>query len=147
MPMLRFFLTRLLGLAAALAFAQPAWADFYVVVNAANPQRTMTQKDVVDLYMGRSRAFGNGQFAIAFDLPRDSPERAAFYQSLTGLSAAQVTSHWSRLMFSGQSMPPQALPDEATMIEIVRRNPSAIGWLTREPPPDKQLRTVLVLKE
>ena len=90
MRLLRPLVSRLLLLAAVLAFAQPAWADFYVVVNAANPQRTMTQKDVVDLYMGRSRAFGNGQFAIAFDLPRDSPERAAFYQSLTGLSAAQV---------------------------------------------------------
>jgi hypothetical protein len=127
-------------------FAPFARADFYIIVHASNPQRSMTQKEVVDLFMGRSRAFVGGEFALAFDLPRDSAGRAAFYQALTGMSAAQVTSYWSRLMFSGQSMPPQPLPDEATMIEIVKRNPNAIGWVTREPA-DKQVRTVLVIKE
>jgi hypothetical protein len=32
------------------------------------------------------------------------------------------------------------------MIDIVKRNPNAIGWVTREPT-DKQVRTVFVLKE
>lgn len=137
---------RLVAFSALLVFAPFARADFYIIVHASNPQRTMTQKEVVDLFMGRSRAFVGGEFALAFDLPRDSAGRAAFYQALTGMSAAQVTSYWSRLMFSGQSMPPQPLPDEATMIEIVKRNPNAIGWVTREPA-DKQVRTVLVIKE
>ena len=133
-------------LLALLACALPARADFYVVVHASNPQRALTQKEAVDLFMGRTRAFANGEFALIFDLPRDNPRRAAFYQALTGMSVAQVNSYWSRLMFSGQSMPPQALPDEAAMIDIVRRNPSAIGWLGTEPA-DKSLRTLLVLKE
>ena len=139
-------LLRILAFALLAMFAPLARADFYIIVHASNPQRTMTQREVVDLFMGRSRAFVSGEFAIAFDLPRDSPGRAAFYQALTGMSAAQVTSYWSRLMFSGQSMPPQPLPDEAMMIEIVKRNPNAIGWVTREPT-DKQVRTVFVIKE
>ena len=139
-------LLRILAFALLAMFAPLARADFYIIVHASNPQRTMTQREVVDLFMGRSRAFVSGEFAIAFDLPRDSPRRAAFYQALTGMSAAQVTSYWSRLMFSGQSMPPQPLPDEAMMIEIVKRNPNAIGWVTREPT-DKQVRTVFVIKE
>ena len=138
---LRIFVFALLAL-----FAPLAKADFYIIVHASNPQRTMTQREVVDLFMGRSRAFVGGEFAIAFDLPRDSSARAAFYKALTGMTAAQVTSYWSRLMFSGQSLPPQPLPDEATMIDIVKRNPNAVGWVTREPT-DKQVRTVFVLKE
>ncbi len=130
----------------ALLPALPAWADFYVVVNANNPLRALTQKEAVDLFMGRSRAFANGDLALIFDLPRDHPRRAAFYQALTGMSAAQVNSYWSRLMFSGQSVPPQALPDETAMAGILRRNPSALGWLGREPT-EPGLRTVLVLKE
>jgi hypothetical protein len=131
----------LLGLAPACAHA-----DFFLVVNAANPQRALTSKEAVDLYMGRRRSFTSGDFALLFDLPRDSPRRAAFYQALTGLAPAEVNSYWARLMFSGQSMPPQALPDEAAMADIVRRNPSALGWFSKEPN-DKLLRTVLVLKE
>ena len=129
-----------------LALALPARADFYIVVHATNPQRTLTQKEAVDLFMGRSRAFANGDFALIFDLPRDNPRRAAFYQSLTGMSVAQVNSYWSRLMFSGQSAPPQSLPDETAMIGILRRNPSALGWLSKEPT-EPGLRTVLVIKE
>ena len=139
--------TRLaLILATLAALALPARADFYIVVHASNPQRALTQKEAVDLFMGRSRAFANGDFALIFDLPRDNPRRGAFYQSLTGMSVAQVNSYWSRLMFSGQSVPPQSLPDETAMTGILRRNPSALGWLSKEPI-DAGLRTVLVIKE
>src|SRR5437868_2987870 len=57
-------------LALSLALARPARADFYIVVHASNPQRALSQKEAVDLFMGRSRAFGNGDFALIFDLPR-----------------------------------------------------------------------------
>jgi hypothetical protein len=136
----------LAGLLPALLWAAPVRADIFLIVQAANPLKALTQKEAVDLYTGRSRAFGNGEFALMFDLPRDSPQRAAFYQALTGMSLAQINSYWSRLMFSGQTMPPQGLPNEQAMVDIVRRNPSAIGYLTQEPS-DKTVRVVLVLKE
>ncbi|MEF7615400.1 hypothetical protein V4F39_15885 [Aquincola sp. MAHUQ-54] len=139
-------LVRRLALAAALACAGAARADLYVVVHAGNPQRAMAQKEVVDLFMGRSRTFAQGDFALPFDLPRDSAVRERFYQALTGQSLAQVNSYWSRLMFTGQTMPPQALPGESAVADLVRRNPSAIGYLSTEPT-DKGLRVVLVLKE
>ena len=37
-------------------------------------------------------------------------------------------------------------PAETAMVEIVKRNPSAIGWLTKATT-DRQLRTLLVIKE
>ncbi len=125
--------------------SRPAQADIYLVVQAANPVKSLTQKEAVDLYTGRSRAFSNGDMAIMFDLPRDSGQRASFYQALTGMNLAQINSYWARLMFSGQTMPPQILPNEQVMVDIVRRNPNALGYLSQEPS-DKSLRTVLVLK-
>lgn len=135
------------GLAVASALASSAaHAESYVVVHPANPLKALTQKEAVDLFMGKTRHFPNGDFALAFDLPRDSPARAAFYQALTGQGVAQVNSYWARLMFTGQTLPPQPVPDEAAMAELVRRNPSAIGYLSREPG-DRGLRIVLVLKD
>lgn len=134
-------------LAAALALpAGAARAEFFIVANASNPQRALTVKEALDLYTGRARTFANGDFALVFDLPRDHPQRAAFYQALAGMSPAQLNSYWSRLMFSGQVMPPQALPDEGAMTDLVRRNPSALGWLSKEPS-DKQIRVLLVVKD
>ena len=140
------------GLVASLAAlclcaaALPARAGVWVVVPVSSSVKAMSQKELVDLYMGRSRAFPGGDFALPFDLPRDHPGRAAFYQALTGMAPAQVNSYWSRLMFSGQTMPPQPLPNEQAMAELVKRNPSAVGYLLQEPN-DRQLRIVLVLKE
>ena len=139
-------LRRLLAFCAACAFWLPAHADIFVIVPAASAVKTMTHKEVVDIYMGRTRAFAGGDFALPFDLPRDHPGRAAFYQALTGMGPAQINSYWSRLMFSGQVMPPQPLPGEAAMVDVVKRNPSAIGYLLQEPA-DKGLHVVLVLKE
>ncbi len=133
-------------LLAALAVASPlARADIYIVVNAANPVNTMTQKEVMDLYTGRSRAFPGGEPAMVFDHPRDSAARAALYQSLTGMSLVQVNSYWSRLTFTGQTLPPQPLPAEAVLADMVRRNPGAVGYLTAEPT-DKALRVVFTLR-
>ena len=130
----------------AVAFAPLAQADFYLVVQSANPQPSLTQKEAVDLFMGRSRAFRNGDPAKVYDLPRDSAQRAEFYQRLTGMGSAQVNSYWARLMFSGQTMPPLSVSDEEAMIETVKGQPSAIGWVHR-PPTDKNLRVLLVIKE
>jgi hypothetical protein len=140
------------GLVASLAalclagLAPPARADVFVVVPTSSSVKAMSQKELVDLYMGRSRAFPDGTFALPFDLPRDHPGRAAFYQALTGMDLAQINSYWSRLMFSGQTLPPQPLPGEPAMADLVRRNPSAVGYLLQEPAADKGLRVVLVLK-
>ena len=136
---------------ALAAFALAAWstgsfADVFVVVPSASAVHVLTQKQVIDIYMGRSRAFPGGDFAVPFDMPRDSTERAAFYQALTGMGPSQVNSYWSRLMFSGQIQPPQALSGEAAMLDTVKRNASAIGYLHQEPA-DKSLRVVLVLKD
>lgn len=139
-------LCRCLLLTSALAVAPGARADFYIVVQAAHPQHSLTQKEAVELFMGRSRSFASGELALLFDLPRDSPQRTAFYEALTGLKPAQVNSYWARLMFSGQTVPPQSLPDEQAMADFVKRNPNAMGYLSKEPT-DKALRTLLVLKE
>tara|TARA_R110002060_G_scaffold72583_1_gene81290 strand:+ start:1435 stop:1878 length:444 start_codon:yes stop_codon:yes gene_type:complete len=130
----------------ALLICTHARADFYIVVHSSNQQQSLSQKEAVNLFMGRSRAFANGEFALVFDLPRSEPVSGAFYRALTGLSMAQVNSYWSRLMFSGQNMPPQPLPNERAMIDIIKRNPSAIGWLTSVPK-DENLRVLLILKE
>lgn len=130
----------------AVALAPLAHADFYLIVQSANPQPTLTQKEAVDLFMGRNRAFQNGDFAHTYDLPRDSVQRAEFYQQLTGMGPAQINSYWARLMFSGQTLPPQSVADEAAMIDTVKRKPGAIGWVRKEPA-DKQVRVLLVIKE
>ncbi|HET8869103.1 MAG TPA: hypothetical protein VFM48_01540 [Aquabacterium sp.] len=123
-----------------------AWADVYVIVNAANAIHPLSRKEAVDLFMGRTRTYPNGEFVLACDLPRDNPTRVNFYQALTGMSQAQLNSYWSRLMFTGQVMPPQMIQSEQSVIDMVRRNPGAIAYVGQEPQ-DRGVRVVLTIKE
>ena len=136
-----------LALTLALAMASGlACADIYVVVNAANSLKPLSNKEAVDLFMGRTRTYPNGDYVLACDLPRDNPVRGAFYHALTGMSQAQLNSYWARLMFTGQVMPPQLLQSEQSVVEMVKRNPGAIGYVGQEPQ-DKGLRVVMTIRE
>lgn len=138
------FLYATLAALAMLAFAPAAQADYYVVVSEASPVAQLSQKDVLHLFMGRSRSFPDGSPAAPHDLA-GSAQRAGFYHLLSGMSLAQVTSYWARLMFSGRSLPPAQLADESALVEKLRADATAIGWLPA-PPAASGLRTVLVLR-
>lgn len=129
----------------ALAVAPVAAADYYIVVSEQSPVTSLTRREALHLFMGRTRHFPDGSPALACDLASDA-QRDGFYRLLGGMSLAQVTSYWARLMFSGRSLPPQKLGNEAEMVRRIRADPMAIGWLPRAPE-DKGLRVLLVLEE
>jgi hypothetical protein len=130
---------------ATLGAARSAHADYYVVVSERAHFATLTRQEVLHLFMGRTRTFPDGTLAVALDLSDDGL-RGGFYRLLSGMTLPQVNSYWARLMFSGRNLPPQRLDSPDKMIDRVRNNPAAIGWLA-EAPRQKGLRTVLVLKE
>ncbi len=141
----RILISLLLLSSATLASANVR-AEIYLVVSESSPIQTISRKEAIDLFTGRTRSVAGAGVTQLFDLSRDSQQRAQFYESLTGKSLAQINSYWSRLMFSGQNMPPQVLPSEDVMIEILRTNPNGLGYLSQRPSA-AGLRTVLILKQ
>lgn len=129
----------------ALLAPLPASADIVVIVNDTNPVHSMSSEEVAALYLARSRTFSSGEFALVFDQPRDSALRQQFFKLVANMAIAQVNTYWSRLMFSGQEMPPQVLPNEQAVIDIVRRNPGAVGYVSM-PPKETSVRVVLQIK-
>ena len=113
---------------AALA-AEPV----YVIVSAQSPVRSLAQKDVLALYTGRTRTVPGGDVTTPLDQQRDGPARADFYQALTGMDIARINSYWARLHFTGQVQPPQAVGDDTAVIQRLRADPGAIGYVVHEP--------------
>lgn len=105
----------------------------HVVVHAGNPVANLTQRDLVALYTGRTRAFPGGEPARVLDHPRDSNERQAFYLALTGMDLPRINSYWSRLHFTGQVLPPRPMTGDAAIRAELLRDPAAIGYLTQSP--------------
>lgn len=143
---------RRLGLCAALLVAllgdSTAQADIAVIVHADNPVTSLTARQTAELYLGRVRTFDTGQYAVVVDQGRDDPLRGRFFKDVSGMSIGQVTAYWSRLQFTGQVQPPRNVEGDAAVLDFVRRNPAAIGYVSSTTTlTDPKVKTVLVLRE
>lgn len=137
---------RYIGTLLCLAcMALPAWADVFVVTASSSPIESIGAKDLQSLYMGRSVDLNDGNVR-AIDLPRENPLRDRFYTTLTGLSVAQVNSHWSRLLFSGKARPPSVFSNETALLNYLLRTPTAVGYTASPPSPTSGLKVLLVLR-
>lgn len=109
-----------------------AQAAIVVIVNKDNPINTFSQRELVDLYMGRNLYFPDGNLAVRLDHAPTSPIREDFYQQLVGKSVAEVNAYWARLLFTGRASPPQVLDNSHKVIETVHKNRNAIGYIREE---------------
>ncbi|WP_028771265.1 hypothetical protein [Silanimonas lenta] len=120
-------MNRILAIAAlALAFALPAHAG-KVVVAANSSQGPLSKADVQAIFLGRTPTVGGQPAVIVF---QKGPVRATFENEVLGRSGAQLTSHWSRLVFTGRAKQPEEVADDAAVKAKVAATPGAIGYIS-----------------
>lgn len=137
------FFSRLCA-ATVLLTGSIGWADTVIIVNHKSPIAHLTLSQAADIYLGRQRNWENGQTILPLDHPTGSVLRAQFYHDLTGQPIQQVNMYWSRQLFSGRATPPMAMPDAKSVIDTVKRNIHAMGYLSADPN-DRDVRVVLTL--
>lgn len=141
------FRRALLVLLGCLLPGLPARADVAVIVHPESPVRTLTAREVSDLYLGRVRGISVAGLAQPvtprlYEPSAQAPVREAFFRHANGMSLRQVDAYWARLRFSGQVLPPVALDDSRRVIWAVGHDPSAIGYVDADAV-DPSVRVVL----
>lgn len=131
-----------------LCLAVVARADIAVIVHPDNPVPSMTQQEVSNLYLGRTRSFGvdGHNPASIYEQPADSSLREVFYRALNGMDIKQLDAYWARLRFSGEVLPPAPLPDSRSVVDAVSRRRNAIGYVDATTV-SSSVKVVLRLKE
>ena len=104
-------------------------AGIVVIVNKDNPIVELSKREIIDLYMGRNLYFSDGKLALRLDQPPTSAEREQFYQQLVKKSVAQVNAYWAKLLFTGRASPPMLMDNADQLLDTVRNNRSAIGYI------------------
>jgi ABC-type phosphate transport system substrate-binding protein len=127
---------------AAAACAEP---DLTVIANSNNEMGALTRKQIADIYMGRITSLPNGSIPLPLDYQGDSAVRSRFYQFITGKNMAQINAYWARLSFTGQANPPRRLADKAAILQVVKKNQGALGYVDTIAP-DTDVTPVLILK-
>ena len=103
--------------------------SWLVVVNQNAELTTLSQKQVLSLFLGRAQFLPSGSRVKTIDYPVDSKVRADFYQSLTGKNIADIDAYWARLRYSGRASPPQPLADSNAIMAMVRQQEAALAYL------------------
>ena len=124
---------------------QAANAELVVVVNARAGVAAMSRNEVVNIFLGRYRAFFNGLEAQPIDLDDAHPERARFYSLLLGKSLSEINGYWSRQTFSGRlrQLPRVSSTDE--VLAWVATHPGGIG-VVEQAKADARVRVVYQLE-
>ena len=127
--------TAALALAAALApcGAEAQDAGYRLIVSASNPITELSREEVARWYLGRSRAWPDGERVIPLDQSTKSEVRAAFSHAVLGLSVEAVQTHWMKILLSGRGDPP-FVGTEADIIGHVAKSPRVIGYVSAATP-------------
>lgn len=134
----------LLALALVLLSTCIVAADLVVVVNAKSGIETLSQDEVINIFMGRYRQLPSGIMAQPVDLAADSPLKAEFYRKLVNKDLAAINAYWARLIFSGKTSPPQQAASAKEAMTWIASNPGGIGYIDRGMA-DSRLKIVLDL--
>lgn len=133
-------LVLLLMVSAAVAEELP----FRVVVHASNPVVSVTRAELSAIYMKRRRSWPDGTEIVPIDRPPTSRLRERFSRDVHGKSVAYVTRYWQRLIFSGRAVPPREVRSEAAVLELVRRNAEAVGYVDARTPLGDGVKAIAV---
>lgn len=123
---------RLLALAAALALPLAAVAEeeVAVIVHPSNPAASISRREATRYFLRQATDWPNGQRARPVDQAQGSGVRAAFTVKVLGRSVADMDTFWSQAFYSGRAVPPPVKSDDAAVVEYVRANPGAIGYVS-----------------
>ena len=106
-------------------------AEVAVIANPSVPVTHITSAELLDLYAGDVKEWGNGAPVIVLDLKPKSIVKETFYKYL-GKSSSRMKSIWMKNMLSGEGQPPQAKATEQEILEQVAKTPGAIGYVNRD---------------
>jgi ABC-type phosphate transport system substrate-binding protein len=106
-------------------------AQAEVVVVAGKNVEAMSKDQVSDIFLGKATSLPGGGTAMPVDQPDSSPLRDEFYSKVTGKSASQAKSLWSKLAFTGKGTPPKEAGSSAEVKKAVAGTPGAIGYIEK----------------
>lgn len=126
--------------------ALPRDLSFRVVVNKANPVSSLSRGELSAIFMRRVRSWPDGTEIRPVDQRVGAGVRERFSRSVHGKSVAYVIRYWQRLIFAGRGIPPPEVPSGAAVMELVRRNRGAIGYVDAATPIAGDLKVIEVTK-
>lgn len=111
-----------------LCVSSLASAEIAVIVNPSAGVDSAGKEEIARLFLNKATNI-KGVSLTPIDQVEDSKARNAFYQKVGDKTPAQLNAYWSRLIFTGKGQPPEAVADDAEVVQSVGENPGNIGYV------------------
>jgi ABC-type phosphate transport system substrate-binding protein len=117
---------------------------FRLIVNQGNETNTIRQTDVARIFLKRKREWSGGQPIRPIDQSASSRVRSDFSREMLDMSLGEVRNHWMKVLLSGRDVPPIVRESDQQVLEFVRTEPGAIGYISRDVEVPAGVKTVAV---
>ena len=120
------------ALFAVLMFALPAFAQepFKVVVHSSNPVSALSKAEAAKIFLKKSKSWDHGLGVVAVDQAPSRSVRQSFSREVHGKEVAWIKSYWQKMIFSGRATPPPELGSDREVLEFVKNNAGAVGYVS-----------------
>lgn len=108
----------------ALALVAAAQANAGAVVAAANGKAAPMDAEAV------KRAFLGRDASLQIVYQKGGETRAAFDKGVLGKAGAELTTYWSKLIFTGKAKAPVEVGSDAEVKAKLAANPNAVGYIS-----------------
>lgn len=105
-----------------------AYAGMAVIINPGN-NAAPSEAEIKRLYLAKAKSFSDGTLAIPLNHQDSSDARKNFDKAILGKSESQMKSYWAKLVFTGKATPLKQVTNDDEVLELVAKNPSAIGYI------------------
>jgi len=119
----------LLGVLGAATRAESQAPAFKVIANAGVSTSSLTAKETSNIFLKKTTTWPSGLRITPVNLGVDHPTREAFSQAIHGKGAQPIERRWETLIFSGMGVPPLKLDTEAEVVDFVKSNVDAVGYV------------------
>lgn len=102
---------------------------FKVVVNEANITNSITPEQLSRVFLKQVNWWVDGAATLPVDQVSKSKVREAFSKKILDRDVNAIKSHWQRQIFSGRGVPPPEKTSDAEVLEFVKTNPGAVGYV------------------
>ena len=120
----------LLVILLAYSFGFSQSTAFKVIVNNNNSIEEINQSKLSDIFLKNSTMWQDYKKIVPVDLDSDLKTRDAFSKSVHHKSVPAIKAYWQKKIFTGKGVPPVEKKSDAEVIEFVKENEGAIGYVS-----------------
>ena len=106
--------------------------SFVVIVNKSNNVSSLSKSQVSRMFLKKTFTWGSGESVKPIDQAPGSEIRETFSDEIHGKSVYSVKNYWQQMIFAGRDVPPIEKKTDQEIIDYVRSNGNAIGYVSRD---------------